>query len=95
VSVWCTLIPSKQTSADNSVDSFLDDIERVAVWDYVPTNGKLSVGMNCWYGLNTAIPSTEDVLRARLKTLGVSEHRFVMEAREWSAWTDKNLLIIL
>lgn len=26
--------------------------------------------------------STEDVLKARLKTLGVSEHRFVMEARE-------------
>jgi len=42
--------------------SFLDDIERVAASDYLPTD--------------------EDVLKARLKTLGVSEHHFVMETQE-------------
>jgi hypothetical protein len=60
----------------------LDDIERVAAWDYVPTDGKLSVNLGHWYELMIAITFIEDVLRARLKTLGVSEHRFVIEARE-------------
>ena len=68
--------------ADDLTYSFLDDIERVAAWDYVPTDGALSVDVNCGYELTTAVPLIEDVLKARLKTLGISEHRFVMESRE-------------
>lgn len=36
---------SKHKSADNLVSSFLDDIERVAASDYVPTDGEFSVGI--------------------------------------------------
>lgn len=39
----------------NILSSFLNDIDRIAVRDYEPTN--------------------DDVVRARLRTLGVQEHR--------------------
>jgi guanine nucleotide-binding protein subunit alpha len=47
---------------------FLNDVERIAVHDYLPTD--------------------DDVIRARLRTLGVQEHRFVFEqgrmiGQEW------------
>ena len=63
--------------ADDLTYSFLDDIERVAAWDYVLTDDALSVDANCGYELITAV-----LLTARLKIPGISEHRFVMESRE-------------
>lgn len=39
--------------------SFLDDIDRIAVPDYEPTD--------------------EDIVRARLRTVGVQEHRFIID----------------
>ena len=37
----------KHRRADNLTYSFLDDIERVAARDYVPTDGALSADANC------------------------------------------------
>lgn len=32
--------------------------------------------------VNIHAPHTEDILRARIRTIGVEEHRLVMESRE-------------
>ena len=40
------------------ISSFLNDTERIASWNYQPTD--------------------DDVIRARLRTLGVQEYKFVM-----------------
>lgn len=37
----------KYGRTDNLTYSFLDDIERVAAWDYVPTDGALSMDTDC------------------------------------------------
>ncbi|KAI9061527.1 G-alpha-domain-containing protein [Trametes sanguinea] len=58
---------------------FLDDIERIAVRNYEPTD--------------------DDVVRARLRTLGVQEHRLVMERSGRAAWfpyfDDANAILFL
>jgi hypothetical protein len=62
--------------------SFLDSLERVTALDYVPSDGTsppLSAFFRC-------LPPylhlySDDVLRARLKTIGVSEYNFDMEAQ--------------
>ncbi|EPQ53009.1 G-protein alpha subunit [Gloeophyllum trabeum ATCC 11539] len=47
---------------------FLDDVDRIATFDYEPTD--------------------DDILRARIRTLGVEEHRFVMDSgsHDGSEW---------
>lgn len=56
--------------------SFLNDLERVTSLKYLPSDGKRCL---------TASPTTnphlflDDVLKARLKTVGVSEYKFEME----------------
>lgn len=58
--------------------SFLDSLDRVAQPRYVPTDGE----SNPYPHNNSLIPTlnrdppTDDILRARLKTLGVTEYRF-------------------
>jgi guanine nucleotide-binding protein alpha-1 subunit len=56
--------------------SFLDSIERVTALRYVPTDGESdSSGRAFCLQLRS-----DDILRARLKTLGISEHRFTLDA---------------
>ena len=55
--------------------SFLDSLERVTAARYMPTDG----GSDYHNGLSRnpdLFSLLDDILRARLKTLGVSEHRF-------------------
>lgn len=54
--------------------SFLDSLERVTAARYMPTDGALDYHNS--FGQNSDSSPLDDILRARLKTLGVSEHRF-------------------
>jgi guanine nucleotide-binding protein subunit alpha len=56
--------------------SFLDSIERVTALKYVPTDGE-SDSFGRAFHLRIGL---DDILRARLKTLGISEHRFTLDA---------------
>ena len=56
--------------------SFLDSIERVTALRYVPTDGKSACFSRAFY----LQIGSDDILRARLKTLGISEHRFTLDA---------------
>ena len=61
-----------------NVTSFLDDAARIAQTDYEPTSGKMIkfiTGRPCL--LNRC---SDDILRARVQTLGVEEHYLQMEA---------------
>ena len=57
--------------------SFLDNLERIAVPDYEPTDGTCTV--RC-FSLQFSFVSADDILRARLKTLGATEHRFTVRS---------------
>jgi len=49
--------------------------------DYMPTDGKsLDAHVIGKFNWRTFILFPADILRARLKTLGVSEHRFTLKA---------------
>lgn len=67
--------------------SFLDDLDRITALKYIPSDGKKI--HNCHLGLRILMVHAEDVLKARLKTIGVTEHRFVLKAagnlvsRDW------------
>ncbi|KAG5338830.1 hypothetical protein C0989_006031 [Termitomyces sp. Mn162] len=54
---------------------FLNDLERVTSLRYMPTDGAPSSSRS----LLTPNPPPDDVLKARLKTVGVSEYKFEME----------------
>lgn len=56
--------------------SFMDSIERVTALRYVPTDGESD---SCGKAFYLQIGS-DDILRTRLKTLGISEHRFTLDA---------------
>lgn len=60
---------------DSNFVSFLDQADRIARLSYTPTTGCDSFVF--WFLL--LIDYTEDILRARLRTLGVEEHRLTME----------------
>jgi len=55
--------------------SFMDDIARVANPQYVPTNRRFFF-VNPWL-LRSIDP--EDIVKARIRTMGVEEHRFLVE----------------
>ena len=52
-------IPTLHRASIQARSSFLNDLERIAVKNY--------------------IPSDDDVIRARLRTLGVQEYRFIFD----------------
>lgn len=56
----------------------MNDIARIAAPDYVPTDSKepssFIVASMRWL-----IPSKGDIIRARIRTIGVKEHQFIME----------------
>lgn len=61
-------------------DSFLDDTARIAALDYVPTDRappRRSRFLMPWLII---IIIEGDIMRARIRTLGVEEHRFVTES---------------
>lgn len=64
----------------DAYSSFLDALDRVTSIHYSPTDGKLS---GFWIALINRDLNKDDILRARLKTLGVSEHRFTMKTGLW------------
>ncbi|KAH7882786.1 guanine nucleotide binding protein, alpha subunit [Phlebopus sp. FC_14] len=60
------ILAHRRAKIEECAGFFLNDIERIASYDYEP--------------------SDNDIVRARLRTVGVQEHRFVMEegnGREW------------
>ena len=57
--------------------SFLNDLDRVTALDYTPNDGKYS---SVYHEKELSLLLIDDVLRARLKTVGVSEYRCEMEA---------------
>lgn len=58
-------------------DSFLDSLDRVAAARYIPTDGIAAVIHTSNFDSHTVL---DDILRARLKTLGASEHRVKVKA---------------
>jgi hypothetical protein len=58
------------------MSSFLDSLDRVTSLKYVPSDGKSSRLVT----EGSLMATIDDILRARLKTLGVSEHRFKFKA---------------
>lgn len=56
--------------------SFLDSLDRVTAPRYVPTNGAF---FPCDCDDIDTDAHSDDILRARLKTLGVSEYRFLVK----------------
>jgi guanine nucleotide-binding protein alpha-1 subunit len=71
--------------------SFLNDLERVTKLQYMPTDGESFPTKNLFpLPPSHHHPLPDDVLKARLKTVGVSEYKFEMEvaagresAAEW------------
>ena len=59
--------------------SFFDQAERIASMTYEPTPGAYTSRI---FEVLLLSESIEDILRARLRTVGVEEHRLVMETRK-------------
>lgn len=60
--------------SDVTGGSFLSEIDRVAAGDYIP-----STGGHCdspFYVLSAHGSPIDDILHARIQTMGVAEHRF-------------------
>ena len=63
------------------LSSFLDDLERLTSLKYMPTDGtSLPPFPPSSTQLTPPCEQPDDVLKARLKTVGVSEYKFEMEA---------------
>lgn len=62
-------------SPSYSGDSYLDDIPRITAKKYIPTDGRIHSGSTEFCPLQLALA---DVLKARLKTIGVIEHTFLI-----------------
>ena len=58
--------------------SFLNDAGRVAAINYEPSDG-LSLPVSCPFAFPLIFPA-DDIVRARVRTLGVEEHHFTMES---------------
>ena len=68
--------------------SFLDDIERITAERYVPSDGQCHSLPQSGDILPldsdfATFDTTEDVLKARLKTIGPSEHKFTVEIGQY------------
>ena len=62
------------------LSSFLDDLERLTSLKYMPTDGTSPLFPPSSTQLTQSCDNPDDVLKARLKTVGVSEYKFEMEA---------------
>lgn len=62
---------------EDSPGFFLDDTARIATVDYEPIEG-MSYSRISYYS-SPSCPLIEDIVRARLRTFGVEEHRFTQE----------------
>jgi guanine nucleotide-binding protein alpha-1 subunit len=58
--------------------SFLNDLDRLTSLHYCPSDGTVSFRSSCRRVHRVFL--AEDVFRARLKTIGVCEHKFEMES---------------
>lgn len=67
-------------SLSNKPFSYLDDLPRVASDRYIPTNGKGQ--RKSYFCVELTCLRSEDILRARLKTVGVTELRVDMNKSE-------------
>ncbi|KNZ71357.1 Guanine nucleotide-binding protein alpha-4 subunit [Termitomyces sp. J132] len=56
---------------------FLDQLDRVTSQKYIPTDGEHRF---IFKEVLSSVTGADDILRARLKTIGVSEHRFTLKA---------------
>jgi hypothetical protein len=59
----------------NFWSSFLRDVERIAARDYIPTDG-MTLSSSLRYLLTGY--TLDDILRARIKTIGVTEHKLTI-----------------
>jgi hypothetical protein len=55
--------------------SFMDDIARIATFDYVPSDREFHEQIPGYCAQLFA----DDIIKARIRTMGVEEYRFVME----------------
>jgi len=55
----------------------MDDIARIAAFDYVPSDSGFFICKQISGGF--AHLSADDIIKARIRTLGVEEHQFVVE----------------
>jgi guanine nucleotide-binding protein alpha-1 subunit len=70
-----SLIYLEKIRALNFWCSFLSDVERITARDYIPTDGTSSPSsLRC---LLTGC-TLDDILRARIKTIGVTEHKLTI-----------------
>ena len=58
----------------------MNDIARIATTNYVPTD---STGLFLLQVLSLTDPPLADIIRARIKTMGVEEHQFVVEKSKY------------
>ena len=61
-----------------SCASFLDNAVRVADMKYIPSTGSYSRARSELFRDNTGV--LDDILRARLRTVGVEEYRMTLES---------------
>ena len=65
----------------SSLSSYLNDLERITSLKYVPTDGELDDKVFDFHNVLTNISYlVDDVLKARLKTVGACEYKFHLEA---------------
>ncbi len=65
------------SAADGDCNSFLSNIGRVSAAGYVPTTGLTRLILPTEHVL-TSCAFTDDILHARIQTMGVAEHVFDM-----------------
>ncbi|KAK2459334.1 hypothetical protein APHAL10511_008648 [Amanita phalloides] len=66
---------------------FLDSLDRVTSLRYIPTNSTLNKILLPSHA-DAADGRADDILRARVKTLGVTEHRFRIKSAGSAQWKD-------
>ncbi|KAL0956245.1 hypothetical protein HGRIS_002399 [Hohenbuehelia grisea] len=70
------LLEVRKLRLEEMAGFFLDSLDRVTALEYTPSDGKLHPP----FPHHRVLINADDILRARLKTLGVSEHRFKIKA---------------
>ena len=55
----------------------MDDIARIATFDYVPSDREFCIMSKSLVTLLDC--PTDDIIKARIRTMGIEEHRFVVE----------------
>jgi hypothetical protein len=61
------------------LSSYLDEIPRITAKKYIPTDGQFILSTELFTNISNGVTlPLEDVLKARLKTMGVVEHTFTI-----------------